>query len=57
MKSKDERTSLSKKKQNKTTREHGGRQKAWRRIRLQLVAVFLVIVFLASECVALLPVE
>ncbi|MCX6068516.1 MAG: hypothetical protein NT121_22670 [Chloroflexi bacterium] len=29
----------------------------WRKIGLRLAAIFLVIVFLASECAALLPME
>jgi len=36
---------------------NGRRPMPWRRIGLRLAAIFLVIVFLASECATLLPVE
>jgi hypothetical protein len=29
----------------------------WRRITMQLAAIFLIIIFLASECATLLPME
>jgi hypothetical protein len=57
MKNTSKSASLPTKDQSKVNSQNGSRQKTWRQIRLQLVAVFLVIVFLASECAALLPVE
>jgi len=57
MKIKSKGAPLSIKDQSKTNSEKDRQQKNWRQIRLQLAAFFLVIVFLASECAALLPVE
>jgi hypothetical protein len=57
MKNISKSTSLPTKDQSKINSQIGGHQKTWRRIRLQLAAIFLVIVFLASECATLLPVE
>lgn len=37
--------------------ENENRLVDWRKIGLRLAAIFLVIVFLASECAAILPVE
>jgi len=42
---------------SKTSNEDDRRQETRRRIWLWLVAVFLAITFLASECATLLPVE
>jgi hypothetical protein len=55
IKSKDASSSI--KDQSKIIIKSAPRQKNWRQIRLQLAAIFLVIVFLASECATLLPVE
>jgi hypothetical protein len=57
MKIKSKSASLSTKDQSKINIENDRRRKGWRQIRLQLAAIFLVIVFLASECATLLPVE
>jgi hypothetical protein len=57
MKIKSKSVSSSTKDQSKIIIESAPRQKNWRQIRMQLAAIFLVIVFLASECAALLPVE
>ena len=57
MKIKSKSISLSTKDQSKSNVENDRRRAFWRRIRLQLVAIFLVIVFLASECATLLPME
>jgi hypothetical protein len=57
MKNTSKSASLPTKDQSKINSQNNGRQKTWRRIRLQLAAIFLVIVFLASECATLLPVE
>jgi hypothetical protein len=57
MKIRSNSTSLSTKDQNKINSENDRRRKGWRQIRLQLAAIFLVIVFLASECATLLPME
>ena len=57
MKIKSNSTSLSTKEQSKINSENDRRRKGWRQIRLQLAAIFLVIVFLASECATLLPME
>ncbi len=57
MKIKNNGTSLSTKDQSKINSENDRRRKDWRQIRLQLAAIFLVIVFLASECATLLPME
>jgi hypothetical protein len=43
--------------QSKINSENDSRRKARRQIWLRLAAVFLVIVFLASECATLLPLE
>jgi hypothetical protein len=57
MKIKSKSTLLSTKDQSKINIENDRRRKTWRQIRLQLATIFLVIVFLASECATLLPVE
>jgi hypothetical protein len=57
MKNKSKSAPLSTKDQGKINIENDRRRKAWRQIRLQLAAIFLVIVFLASECATILPVE
>ena len=57
MKNKSKSASLSTKDQSKINTENDHRRKGWRQIRLQLAAIFLVIVFLASECATILPVE
>jgi hypothetical protein len=49
--------SLPTKDQSKINIESNVHKKNWRQIRLQLAAIFLVIVFLASECATLLPIE
>lgn len=43
--------------QSKINTENGHQKIPWRRIGLRLAAIFLVIVFLASECATLLPVD
>jgi hypothetical protein len=57
MKLKNTNTFVSAKVQGKTGNENDNRQKARRKIWLRLAAIFLVIVFLASECATLLPVQ
>jgi hypothetical protein len=57
MKLKSKGASLSTMAQSKIDSENERRQKTWQRIGLRLAAIFLIIVFLASECAALLPVE
>ena len=58
MKIKSKDASSSTKDQSKIIIESNvHRQKNWRQIRMQLAAIFLVIVFLASECATLLPME
>jgi hypothetical protein len=57
MKLQSKNTSLSAKAPSKINSEKGHQQVFWRRIGLRLAAIFLIIVFLASECAALLPVE
>jgi hypothetical protein len=57
MKTKNKNTSRLSKDQSKVSIEKDRRQAFWRRIRLQLAAIFLVIVFLASECATILPME
>jgi hypothetical protein len=57
MKLKRTSASLSAKAQSKINGENDSRRKVWRQIWLRLAAIFLVIVFLASECATLLPVE
>jgi len=57
MKIKSNSTSLSTKDQSKINSENDRRRKGWRQIGLQLAAIFLIIVFLASECATLLPLE
>lgn len=42
---------------NNITGEDDRRRESRRQIWLRLVAIFLVIVFLASECATLLPIE
>jgi hypothetical protein len=54
MKSKIKSTSLSTQNQGKV---NDRRQAFWRRTIMQLAAIFLIIVFLASECATILPVE
>jgi len=57
MKIKSKSTLRSSKDQSNINIENDHRRKGWRQVRLQLAAIFLVIVFLASECATLLPVE
>jgi len=57
MKIKNERSLSSTKDQSRTSGKNDRRQKNWQRIGLRLAAIFLVIVFLASECSTLLPME
>jgi hypothetical protein len=57
MKNISKSASLPTKDQSKVNSKKDRHQKTWRQIKLQLAAVFLVIVFLASECATLLPVE
>jgi hypothetical protein len=57
MKIKSKSISSPVKDQSKTNIEPNVHRKKWKRIRIQLAAIFLVIVFLASECAALLPME
>ena len=57
MKPKTKRTSMTDKAQSTIYGENDLKWKTWQRIGLQLSAVFLIIVFLASECAVLLPVE
>jgi hypothetical protein len=56
MKLKNTNTLVSARAQSKTNSENDSRRKAGRKIWLRLAAIFLVIVFLASECATLLPV-
>ena len=48
---------LAVKTQSKTNKVEEQPNKAWRMIVARLAAVFMIIVFLASECAALLPVN
>jgi hypothetical protein len=57
MKIKSKSASSSTKDQSKIIIGFAPRQKNWRQIRMQLAAIFLVIVFLASECATLLPMD
>ncbi len=57
MKINNESASSSIKDQSKNNSKKDRRQKTWRRIRLQLAAIFLVIVFLASECATVISAE
>jgi hypothetical protein len=57
MKIKSKSASSSTKGQSKADSEKDYHQIPWRRIGLRLAAIFLVIVFLVSECATLLPVE
>jgi hypothetical protein len=57
MKLKNTNALVSAKAQNKTNREDDSRRKARRKDWLRLAAIFLVIVFLASECAILLPMQ
>jgi hypothetical protein len=57
MKNKSKSASLSTRKQDTVYSGKDHRQSFWRRITMQLVAIFLVIVFLASECATILPIE
>ncbi|MCX6053755.1 MAG: hypothetical protein NTZ74_02345 [Chloroflexi bacterium] len=57
MKLKNKSASLPAKTQSKLDSGDSRQLAFWRRIGLRLAAVFLIIVFLASECAALLPVE
>jgi hypothetical protein len=57
MKLQSKNTSLSAKAPSKINSENDHQQVFWRRIGLRLAAIFLIIVFLASECAALFPVE
>lgn len=57
MKIKSNDASSSAKDQSKINIESNVHRKNWRQIRMQLAAIFLVIVFLASECATLLPIE
>jgi hypothetical protein len=57
MKLKNTNALVSAKAQSKKNSGNDSRQKARRKIWLRLAAIFLAIVFLASECAILLPVE
>ena len=57
MKNKRQSASFSTRKQDKVISGKDPRQSFWRRITMQLAAIFLIIVFLASECETILPVE
>jgi hypothetical protein len=57
MKSKRKKVSLPVKDQARVNAEKDRRRKVWRKVGLQLIAIFLVIVFLAGECATILPVE
>jgi len=57
MKNKKKSDSIAARDQGRIGVEHERKWKGWRQIRLQLAAIFLIIVFLASECATLLPVE
>jgi hypothetical protein len=57
MKTRRKGTSVPVRDQNKRNKEKDDHQSFWRRFRLQLAAIFLAIVFLASEYATLLPVE
>jgi hypothetical protein len=57
MKIQSKSTSSSKKGQSKANSEKDYHQIPWRRIGFRLAAIFLVIVFFASECATLLPLE
>ena len=57
MRSKNMNVSTNAKPQNKTNSENDQYRKAFRQIGIRLAAVFLIIVFLASECAALMPVD
>jgi hypothetical protein len=57
MKTKRKGVSVPARDQDVKNKEKDARQSFWRRFRLQLAAIFLVIVFLASECATLLPAE
>jgi hypothetical protein len=57
MKNKNKSALRSTRNQDKINNENDRRQAFWRRIKLQLAAIFLVVVFLDSECVTLLPTE
>lgn len=56
MKPKNGYGSITVKAQGKVSNEEDGRRKRLRVIGVRLAAIFLVIVFLASECAAILPV-
>jgi hypothetical protein len=57
MRLKNKNASLPAKAQKTMENENARRQAFWMRIGLRLAAVFLIIVFLAGECAALLPVN
>jgi hypothetical protein len=57
MKLKNKTAPVSQKFQGKDNSTENRRTEAWRRILSRLVAVFLIIVFLAGECAMLLPGE
>ena len=57
MKNKRRSASLSTQNPGKVNDEKDPRQSFWRRTMMQLAATFLIVVFLASECATILPVE
>ncbi len=57
MKLKNTNALVSAKAKSKKNSGNDSRRKAGRKIWLRLAAIFLVIVFLASECATLLPLE
>jgi hypothetical protein len=57
VKLKNKSAALPTKAQNTLDIENARRQASWRQTGLRLAAIFLIIVFLASECAALMPVD
>jgi hypothetical protein len=57
MKPKSKSATISTKDPIKANSENNRPPKEWRKIGLRLAAIFLIIVFIASECAALIPVE
>ncbi|MCX6078251.1 MAG: hypothetical protein NTW32_01845 [Chloroflexi bacterium] len=57
MKLKSKRAAMPVNAQSQIKSEAEPNFKTWRQTGLRLVAVFLIIVFLASECAALMPVQ
>ena len=55
MKNNDRSASSPEIDRNKTNIESDIHRKNWRQIRIQLAVIFLIIIFLAGECAALIP--